>query len=170
MSQQPILRRRIRLAKLAGATTIATTRDQKKVSLLKANGADHVVVTGGDDALAIRKLTDGRGVDGAVDYTGSNSVMKLCCESMRLGGSICLTFGEPGSLPFTAWDMNRLELTVRGVRGGTPADQLVVWELMNRGVLRIPVERVLPLSEASEAHALQEAGSLAGRIVLRPWP
>jgi NADPH:quinone reductase-like Zn-dependent oxidoreductase len=160
----------LRLAKLAGATTIATTRDDKKVSLLKANGADHVVVTGGDDAQAIRKLTDGRGVDGAVDYTGSNAVMRLCCDSMRLGGSICLTFGEPGPLPFTAWDMNRLELTVRGVRGGTPADQLVVWELMNGGVLRIPIERVLPLSEAAQAHALQEAGSLAGRIVLRPWP
>jgi NADPH:quinone reductase-like Zn-dependent oxidoreductase len=80
----------LRLAKLAGATTIATTRDDKKVSLLKANGADHVVVTGSDDAQAIRKLTDGRGVDGAVDYTGSNAVMRLCCDSMRLGGgSIC---------------------------------------------------------------------------------
>ena len=47
--------------------------------------------------------------------------MRLCCDSMRLQGSIYLTFGEPGPLPFTAWDMNRLELTARGVRGGTPS-------------------------------------------------
>ena len=91
-----------------------------------------MVVIGGDDAQAISKLTDRRGVDGTVDHTGSNAAMRLCCDFMRLQGSIYLTFGEPGPLPFTAWDMNRLELTARGVRGGTPADQLVVWELMNR--------------------------------------
>ena len=128
----------LRLAKLSGAMTIATTRDEKKVSLLRASGADHVIVTGSDDVRKIRSLTEGRGVDAAVDFTGVNSVMRLCCDSMRLGGSICLTFGEPGPLPFTAFDMNRFELTVRGVRGGTPFDQLAVWELMNKDLLRVP--------------------------------
>jgi putative oxidoreductase len=157
------------LAKLAGAMTIATTRDEEKIPVLERSGADHVVVTGGDDVRAVRERTDGRGVDSAVDYTGNKSMIRLCCESMRLGGTLCLTFGGPAPLPLTADDMNRAELTVRAVRGGTPADQLAVWELMNRGLLRVPIDRVLPLSEAAQAHAAQEAGNLTGRIVLRPW-
>jgi len=159
----------LRLAKLAGAMTIATTRDAKKISLLKEYGADHVVVTGENDVQKIRDLTGGRGVDGAVDYTGVNSMMRLCNDVMRLGGSICITFGEPGPLPFTASDFNSVELTLMGVRGGTPGDQFSVWELMNKGLLRVPVDRVLPLAEVAKAHTLQETDKVAGRIVLHPW-
>ncbi len=158
------------LAKLAGAVTIATTRDAKKTQALQSSGADHVVITGGDDLRAVLDLTGGRGVDGAVDYTGNKEMVRLCCEAMRLGGTLCLTFGGAAPLPLTGDDMNRSELTVRAVRGGTPADQLAVWELMNRGVLRVPIDRVFPLAEAAQAHATQEAGNLAGRIVLHPWP
>lgn len=158
------------IAKLAGAITIATTRDAKKVAALKGSGADHVVVTGSDDLRAVRDLTGGRGVDGAIDYTGNQALIRLCYEAMRLGGTLCLTYGGPTSLPITGEDMNRSELTIKAVRGGTPADQLAVWELINRGVLRIPIDRVFPLSEAAQAHAAQEAGNLVGRIVLHPWP
>jgi len=42
------------------------------------------------------------------------------------------------------------------------------------GDLRLPIDRVLPLSETASAHALQEAatigrsGALAGKIVIEP--
>jgi len=45
---------------------------------------------------------------------------------------------------------------------------------MERGTLRVPVDRVLPLDRTAEAHALQESatvgrsGALAGRIVITP--
>jgi NADPH2:quinone reductase len=43
-----------------------------------------------------------------------------------------------------------------------------------RGMLRVPVDRVLPLDRAAEAHALQESATvgrsaaLAGKIVIEP--
>jgi len=46
--------------------------------------------------------------------------------------------------------------------------------LLERGTLRVPVDRVLPLDRTAEAHALQESatvgrsGALAGRIVITP--
>ena len=161
----------LRLAQLAGATTIATTRDAGKAAVLRDAGADHVVITGSDDdASAIRDLTGGHGVEGAVEYSGSQAMLQLCLKAMRLGGTLCTAGGERESLPMTVMDMNRLELTVRGIRGGTPGDQQAVWELLVKGTLRVPIDRVLPLSEAAQAHTLQEAGDLQGRIILHPWP
>ncbi len=160
----------LRLAKLAGAITIATTRDQQKSEVLRNSGADHVVVTGDNVVRAVRDITGGRGVDGAVEYTGTQPMMRLCCSVMRLGGTVCLVGGEREALPLTVGDANGLELNVRGVRGGTPADQQAVWELLVNGSLRVPIDRVLPLSAVAEAHVLQDAGNLRGRIVLHPWP
>src|SRR5258705_189792 len=54
----------LKLAKLAGATVIATTRHSGKEVKLKHEGADHVVDTSRADALSmIRELTGGESVD-----------------------------------------------------------------------------------------------------------
>ncbi|HHK41317.1 MAG TPA: NADPH:quinone reductase, partial [Planctomycetaceae bacterium] len=60
----------------------------------------------------------------------------------------------------------------------TPEEMRQCAEAMNKwfveGKLRAQIDRVLPLSEAAEAHRLQEAAtvqktaSLAGKIVLHP--
>ena len=160
----------LKLAKLAGATTIATTRDPEKAEVLMATGADHVVVAGGADVDAVWALTGGRGVDGAVEYTGSLPMLELCRDVMRLGGTLVPVGGERTQLPLTVGDLVFRELTIKGVRGGTPADQLAVTELLAKGGFRVPVDCVLPLKEVSRAHELQEGGNLRGRIVLRPWP
>jgi NADPH2:quinone reductase len=45
---------------------------------------------------------------------------------------------------------------------------------LSRGQLRVPIDRVLPLSATAEAHAMQEAntiarsGALSGKIIIEP--
>src|SRR6266480_8026430 len=76
------------LAKLAGATVIATTRHGGKEEKLKRAGADAVVHTGRDDIVkVIRAATGGEGVDAAVEYTGAPELMRLCIDALRLGGT-----------------------------------------------------------------------------------
>ena len=161
----------IALAKLAGATVIATTRHPGKAASLERWGADMVVDSGGDDAVkAIRAATGGEGVDAAVEYTGASELMRLCIDALRLGGTFCPVGGELREIPLRVVDMVSKELNVHGIRGATRNDQRVVAELLEKGRIRMPIHAVLPLAKAAEAHAmLEHSEDVVGRIVLHPW-
>jgi NADPH:quinone reductase-like Zn-dependent oxidoreductase len=161
----------MQLAKLAGATVIATTRYRDKRAKLEREGADHVVDTGREDALdAIRQLTRGEGVDAAVEYTGAPALMRLCIDALRLGGTFCPVGGELSEIPLRVVDMVSKELNVHGIRGARRNDQRVVAELLEKGRIAMPIHAVLPLAKVAEAHAMLEASrDLVGRIVLHPW-
>jgi threonine dehydrogenase-like Zn-dependent dehydrogenase len=108
----------IALAKLAGATVIATTRHPGKAARLERWGADIVVDSGRDDAVkAIRAATGGEGVDAAVEYTGASELMRLCIDALRLGGTFCPVGGELREIPLRVVDMVSKELNVHGIRG-----------------------------------------------------
>ncbi len=176
----------IALAKLAGATVIATTRHPGKAASLERWGADIVVDSGGDDAVkatraatkaaslerwgadivvdsggddavkATRAATGGEGVDAAVEYTGASELMRLCIDALRLGGTFCPVGGELREIPLRVVDMVSKELNVHGVRGATRNDQRVVAELLEKGRIRMPIHAVLPLAKAAEAHTMLE--------------
>ncbi len=161
----------LQLVRLAGATPIATTRSAAKVEPLHRAGAEFVVDTSAPDAVrVIREFTRGEGVDGAVEYTGSTALMRICIDSMRFGGTFCPVAGEINEVPLRVIDLVSRELNVHGVRASTRNDQRIVVELLEKGRLRMPIHAVLPLSEVGAAHRLLEAGEgLIGRIVLHPW-
>jgi len=161
----------IGLAKLAGATVIATTRHPGKAASLERWGADIVVDSGRDDAVkTIRAATGGEGVDAAVEYTGASELMRLCIDALRLGGTFCPVGGELREIPLRVVDMVSKELNVHGIRGATRNDQRVVAELLEKGRIRMPIHAVLPLAKAAEAHAmLEHSEEVVGRIVLHPW-
>ena len=161
----------IQIAKLAGATVIATTRHQHKSGKLRREGADIVIGTESGDVLgAVREITRGEGVDAAVDYTGASHLIRLCIDALRPRGTLCPVGGELLELPLRVVDLVSKELNVRGIRGATRNDQRIVAELLEKGRLRMPVHAVLPLSRVGEAHAmLEDSRDLVGRIVLHPW-
>lgn len=159
------------LAKLAGASVIATTRHAEKSNMLRRQGADLVVdTTRPDAAQQIHNFTKGEGVDAAVEYTGVTELMRLCIDCMRLGGTFCPVAGEMKELPLRVVDLLSKELNVHGVRASTRNDQRIVIELLGKGLLKMPVHATLPLSQVAEAHRILENGDdLIGRIVLHPW-
>ncbi len=76
----------VQLAKLAGATVIATGRSEAKLAVVRAQGADHVVklARNEDGGLApfrdeVKALTGGRGVDVVYDGVGGD----ISLESLR---------------------------------------------------------------------------------------
>ena len=159
------------LAKLAGAQVIATTRHAGKQVRLAQAGADLVVdTTRADAAAVIREFTGGEGVDGAVEYTGEPSLMRLCIDCMRHGGTFCPVGGELKEVPLRVVDLVSKELNVHGVRASTRNDQRIVVELLEKHRIAMPIHAVLPLAKVAQAHAMLEDGKdLVGRIVLHPW-
>ncbi len=111
-------------AKRLGATRIiALSRNPARQAVAKEFGATDIVEERGDDATAvIMKLTDGFGVDAALECVGTDESIKTCVEITRAGGMVG-TVGVPNYKDFkyeTAFWKNV------GIRGGVaPARQYI---------------------------------------------
>jgi threonine dehydrogenase-like Zn-dependent dehydrogenase len=75
-------------ARLSGAATIIVAdRVPERLALSKQLGADHTLdVTTGDPVAAIMELTDGRGVDVAVEALGKQQTFEWCLRVLKPGG------------------------------------------------------------------------------------
>jgi threonine dehydrogenase-like Zn-dependent dehydrogenase len=82
-------------AKAAGASNIIVTglaRDERKLALCKMLGADHtIVVEQADTVEKVKEITDGAGVDVAIDVTpGATDPIDDAIQSVRRGGRVVL--------------------------------------------------------------------------------
>jgi threonine dehydrogenase-like Zn-dependent dehydrogenase len=77
-------------ARLMGATTIiAVETVPERIAMAKRLGADHVVdFRKANPADEIRRLTDGRGVDVAIEALGTQATFEACLRSLRPGGTL----------------------------------------------------------------------------------
>lgn len=109
----------VQLAKLHGATVIATGRSPEKLAQLKEMGADHTIRTVDEDGALrrfrtdVKALTDGRGADIVWDGVGGD----ISIESLR-----CLRFG--GKLCIVGWAATPFVARGKGKRGAPRANQL----------------------------------------------
>jgi len=77
-------------AKLLGASTIiAVDRLPERLDMARRLGADHVVDFSRVDAVKeILRLTDGRGVDVAIEALGTQATFEACLRVLRPGGTL----------------------------------------------------------------------------------
>ncbi len=162
------------VAKLLGATVIATTSTPAKAELVKLAGADHVI--GYDNfAAEVRKIT-GTGVHVVYDSVGA-STFEGSLNSLRPRGMM-VTFGnasgpvpavEPlllsqkGSLFLTRprlgdYCLNREEVIDR-------ATAVFGWKL--EGHLPVFSKRSYPLAQAGQAHRDLASRTTSGKLLLQ---
>jgi alcohol dehydrogenase len=77
-------------ARLKGATTIiGVDTVPARMETARRLGADHVVDFRSEDPVeAIMRLTDGRGVDVAIEALGTQATFEACLRSIRPGGTL----------------------------------------------------------------------------------
>ncbi|MBF9232646.1 NAD(P)-dependent alcohol dehydrogenase [Microvirga alba] len=77
-------------AKLSGASTIiGVDRLPERLNMARKLGADHVVDFSKVDAIEeIMRLTDGRGVDVAIEALGTQGTFEACLRVLRPGGTL----------------------------------------------------------------------------------
>lgn len=158
----------VQIAKLLGATVIATAGSDGKLARAKALGADHVV----DHATAdlpktVKEITTRRGVDVVVEHVGA-ATWEGSIACLAWGGRL-VTCGAT-----TGWeaktDLRQVfyrQLSLLGSTMGSKADLFEVLRHVVAGKLRPVVDRVLPLEQAAEAHRALEARQVFGKLVLR---
>ena len=165
------------VAKASGAFVIGTAGGQRKLDLVKSLGADAVIDHYKEDLIArIKEITEGYGIDAAIDATSSAPIWSAITESLRPGGRVVL-YGNMASqeVSFLVRHVFPKGLKIIGLAGDPaevaatrPADMIGLMRLAAQGKLRSLTDRVLPLAEVAEAHRLVEDHAVAGKVVLTP--
>ena len=113
----------VHLAKLIGATVIATGRSEAKLAIVREQGADHTINSGGGFRDAVKSLTDGRGVDVVYDGVGGD----VSIESLR-----CVRFGA--RFLIVGWAATPFVSRGKGLRGAPNANALPTYLMMMKGL------------------------------------
>jgi NADPH:quinone reductase-like Zn-dependent oxidoreductase len=71
-------------------------------------------------------------------------------------------------VPIDISHLYRNDITIRGTHGSHPADRAKCFAAAAAGKIRAQIARVMPLSQAAEAHRLVESREEPGKIVLDP--
>lgn len=169
----------VQMAKAAGARVITTGGNDEKVAACKTLGADVAVNYKTQDVDAAVKQFAPNGVNVFWETMREPDFEKIV-SYMAERGRIVLMAGREARPPFPVGPFYVKGCSLHGfVMFKASADELrVCSQDINRwlaeGKLRAQIGKVLPLSEAAAAHKLQEdntlqkAGTLAGKIVLKP--
>jgi NADPH2:quinone reductase len=186
----------VQVAKLVGATVIATGRSDDKLALVKQHGADHVLNVRGEGSTPrrfrddVKGLTGGAGVDVVYDGVGGDTSL----ESLR-----CVKFGA--RFLVVGWASTPFVAQGKGQRGAPNANVLPTNLIMMKGLdvlgaptaiatahdpsLRAPrlarifkwadegklkpyVSHVFPLHAWKDAMKAKWSGDVTGGCVLHP--
>jgi NADPH:quinone reductase-like Zn-dependent oxidoreductase len=157
----------IQIAKATGARVIATAGSEFKLQKAKELGADEVLLhTMKHFSREVKRLTERRGVDVVVEHVGE-ATWKESLASLAVGGRLVTcgaTTGYEGSI-----DLRYLfsrHISILGSYMGSKAELYSVLDLVGRGLVKPVIDRVMPLAQASEAHARLERREQFGKIVL----
>lgn len=159
----------IQVAKLRGARVITTASTDEKLAHARELGADETVnYTGSDWPKEVRRLTGRKGVDVVVEHTGA-ATWPGSIATLKHNGRLVTCGATSGYDAQT--DLRQVfyrHLNILGSFMGSKAELLEAMKFVEQGRIRAVVDRVLPLSEARQAHELIENRAQFGKIVLRP--
>ena len=159
----------VQIAKLWGATVIATASSDAKLELARRLGADHVInYREKDFAREVRGLTDKRGADIVFEHTGE-ATFPGSVKSLAWGGRL-VTCGATSGFA-GRFDLRMLffkSLSFLGSTMGSRAELFEVIQHMEAGRLRPVIDRVMPLDQIRDAHTVLENREQFGKVVLIP--
>ncbi len=159
----------VQIAKVMGATVIATASSKEKLDKAKELGADHLIHYTETDFLAeVKRITDRKMVDVVFEHVGAATFDKsVAC--LPYGGRLVTcgaTTGHEVKIDLRVLFYKRISLL--GSTMGSKGDLFRILELVKDGKLRPVLDRVLPLERAAEAHAMLENRAQFGNVVLTP--
>ncbi|MBI3782152.1 MAG: NAD(P)H-quinone oxidoreductase [Deltaproteobacteria bacterium] len=168
----------ITLLREAGLRTIVTAGNPEKCQRCRQHGADVAInYRDGDFSEAVRKATDGRGVDVILDHVGGKYLaMNLDC--LAVDGRLViigLIGGAKADINLAMLLTRRLQVVGSTLRTRSNADKAKIvayfmsqfGEALSAGRIKPVIDRVLPLSEAAEAHRVVQSSAHFGKVVLK---
>jgi NADPH:quinone reductase-like Zn-dependent oxidoreductase len=157
----------IQLARLIGANVITTAGSEEKLAKAKALGAHYGINYRTHDFLhEVRRITKKRGVDVVIEHIGED-VWERSLLCLVAGGRLVTCGATSGYLPKT--NLRHVffrNLQILGATTGSRAWMYRITQLVHEGKLQPVLDRVLPLTDARQAHQLLEERRQFGKVVL----
>lgn len=166
----------IQMLKQVGARVIGTVSSEEKGEIAKSFGADDIIFYANQDfASETKRLTNGKGVDYIIDGVGQDTFNKNL-EACSVRGHI-VVFGH-ASGQIDPVSPNLLQPKSITVTGGNLMNYLVSHgELVNRANvlmkdiknknIKIRIDHVYPLEQATQAQMLLESRKTTGKVILK---
>jgi propanol-preferring alcohol dehydrogenase len=156
----------VQVARLAGASVIATSRRVERLRLAEQYGAIPVNPTTEGVAEAVMAHTKGEGGDIVADMVGTRASVREALTLLRPGGKLLVVAYLDETFEVPALPLFKPEREIIGCRGASRQDLLDVVQLAATGTLTPVIGARYPLAEAEAAIARLERGDVVGRIVL----
>ncbi|MEO1525142.1 MAG: NADPH:quinone reductase [Planctomycetota bacterium] len=161
----------VQMAKAAGATVITTGGSAEKCERAISLGADHAIDYSQESIGEAVKRIAPAGVN-VYWETRRDPDFELAIDVLSQRGRMVLMAGRDARPEFPVGPFYVNELSLHGfvmfkataIEMKRCAKDMRKW--MKKGKLRASIAHRLPLSQAAEAHRLQETGDVGGKIVL----
>ncbi len=158
----------VQIAKLAGATVIATSSSDEKLTRAKELGADVVINHNSEDVVKeVRRLTNKRGVDVVLDNVGE-ATWENSLRVLGPQGRLVTCGATTGAKVVT--DVRRLfwhQWTVMGSTMGNATEYREIVRILGQGRLRPVIDQVFPMVGAVDAFRRLESADQMGKVVVR---
>lgn len=165
-------------AKYLGATVIGTVGSPEKANVAANHGCDHPILYREEDFVSrVKEITKEKGVDAVYDSVGQSTFMKSL-DCLRPMGMM-VTFGQ-SSGPIPPIDTGILAakgslfltrpslMAYTASREDLLAHAFDLFDVVEKGVVKIQVGQTYPLSEAQRAHHELENRKTTGSSILIP--
>ena len=158
-------------AKYRGGRVILVESIPYRQEYGKKLGADYVISPTDTDALdRVLELTDGLGVDKALDCSGAVAAQRFCIDATRRRGEVAYIGESLNDLPIkVSPDLIRKGLTIRGIwHYNLALFPKVMKVIQGSPVIDQLISHTFPISRVQEALELSASRQCA-KIILKPW-
>ena len=158
-------------ARFRGARVVVMESVPYRVELVKRLGAEYVLHPEDPDALEkVRNLTDGKGVDCALDCSGTVAAERFCIDAARRRGSVAFVGECSAELGIRiSPDLIRKGLTIIGSWHYNLSDFPLIMKVIQESPLADQlISHVIPMREIQRAFEISASHECA-KIILKPW-
>ena len=167
----------VQLARAQGSTVFATAGTDEKCAFIERYGATAINYKTQVFEQVIEQATGGRGVDVVLDMVGAPYAQRNIQSLAYRGRLVQVAFmqGTKAEIDLLPIMLKRLTVTGYTMRPRTPQEKAgiaaalkqKIWPLLAQAKVVPVIETVFDLEQAAEAHALMEASTHIGKILLR---
>jgi NADPH:quinone reductase-like Zn-dependent oxidoreductase len=166
----------VQIAKATGAIVIGTASSNERLDRIRPFGLDHGINYREEDiSERCLEITEGRGIDLAVDLAGGKG-KDLLVKALRPHGRYAAVGAATADIPsFSFFELIGEVLTVFGVSLGAEMHTDRVRDMVGNmfkkledGSYRMPIDKTFALSDAAGAHQYVAEGHPFGRVIMKP--
>ena len=158
----------LQFAKALGARVIVTSASNDKLESARALGADDVInyIDTPEWGLAVKELTDGRGVDVVVEVSGT-STLGQSFKAIRRGGHIPIIGALAGAkMDILVYDLIGTNAHVHGISVGTRSDCEDMMSFVGKHRITPVIHRNYAFADAVDAIRDIDQGEHVGKLTV----